>query len=320
MDVHRLNDACGMHLLLHGDCDCAPSRSVFIHSSAWTPNNHILSLIKNPFSLFSLLEKKSVNIYYLPTFHSSLSVEEFPHIRKNQKFPSLKKLTPSSSKMGIRNAGPILLAFAIQLYTVIAVDPPGASIVGCSAVGCPTGPDNSTSANCVVAGRRSNLIGLANFQTSIVGDDDNGTLTWSETVGSSNNDTNSTTSRFSFERSFYLGAPKDFNLIANAASSKFGACAVFFTNISAEARFPGENIGTSFGTCKDAITADCANALVEQAKLAVGNNTSSNSSSSCENLKEQISKNLPPSCSRFATGNGAWNGVEVKGMYFHAIN
>lgn len=206
--------------------------------------------------------------------------------------------------MGIRNAGAIL-ALAIQLCTVIAVDPPGAPIVGCSAVGCPTRPGNSTSANCVVAGRRSNLIGLANLKTSIAGGDN---LTWTETVGSRNTDS---TSRFSSERSFYLGAPQGFNLTANAASSNFGACAVFFTNISAEAKFPGDNIGTSFGTCNEAITADCANALIEQAQLAVG---PASNSSSCQSLKDQISKKLPPSCSRFATGNGAWNGIEVKGI------
>lgn len=206
--------------------------------------------------------------------------------------------------MGIPNAGAIF-ALAIQLSAVIATDPPGAPIVGCSAVGCPTGPGNSTSANCVVAGRRSNLIGLANLKTSIAGGDN---LTWTETVGYVNT---SSTPRFSFERSFYLGAPQGFNLAANATSSNFGACAVFFTDISAEAKFPGENIGTSFGTCNDAITTECVNALLEQAQLAVG---PASNSSSCESLKAQISKNLPPSCSRFATGDGAWNGVEVKGI------
>lgn len=206
--------------------------------------------------------------------------------------------------MGFRNAA-IALGLAIQLSAVIAADPPGAPIVGCSAIGCPTGPGNSTSANCLVAGRSSSLIGLAKFNSSIVGGDN---LTWSETV---EYDNASSTPQFSFERTFYLGAPQGFNLTANATSSNFGACAIFFTNISAEAKFPGDNIGTSFGTCRDAITADCANALIRQAQIAVG---PANNSSSCESLKAEITKNLPPSCSKFATGDGTWNGIEVKGI------
>lgn len=205
--------------------------------------------------------------------------------------------------MGIRNAGAIL-ALAIQLSAVIAASPPGAPIVGCSAVGCPAGPGNSTSANCVVAGRKSNLIGLANFKPSIAGGDN---LTWTETVGYGNT---STSPEF-LERTFYLGAPQGFNLTANAASSNFGACAVFFTNLSAEAKFPGENTGTSFGTCSDAITTECVNALIEQSQLAVG---PASDSYSCGSLKDQISKNVPPSCSRFATGKEGWDDIEVKGI------
>lgn len=112
--------------------------------------------------------------------------------------------------MGIRNAA-AALALAIQLPAVIATDPPGAPMVGCSAVGCPTGHGSSTSTNCVVAGRQPSLIGLANFKTPIVGDN----LTWTETVGYDNT---SSTPQFSFERSFYLGAPQGFNLTANVAS------------------------------------------------------------------------------------------------------
>lgn len=206
--------------------------------------------------------------------------------------------------MGIRNAA-AALALAVQLSAVIAVEPPGAPIVGCSAVGCPTGPGSSTSANCVVAGRNSSLIGLANFKTSIVGGDN---LTWTETI---EYESTNSTPQFSFQRSFYLGAPQGFNLTANATSSNFGACAVFFTNISAEAKFPGDKIGISVGTCDDAITADCANALIKQAQLAVG---PTSNSSSCESLKAEITKELPQSCSKFATGDGAWNGIEVKGI------
>lgn len=164
--------------------------------------------------------------------------------------------------MGIRNAA-TALALAIQLSAVIATDPPGAPIVGCSAVGCPTGPGSSTSANCVVARRQSSLIGFANFKTRIVGDN----LTWTETVGYDNT---RSTPQFSFERSFYQGASQGFNLTANAASSNFGACAAIFTDISAEAKFPGENIRTSFNTCDCAITANCGNDLIKQAQLAVG--------------------------------------------------
>lgn len=188
--------------------------------------------------------------------------------------------------MGIRNAA-AALALAIQLLAVISTDPPG----------CPTGPGSSTSTNCVVAGRQSSLIGLANFKTPIVGDN----LTWTETVGYDNT---SSTPQFSFERSFYLGAPQGSNLTANVASSNFGACAVFFTDISAEAKFPGENIRTSFGTW---INANYANDLIKQAQLAVG---PTSNLSSCKSLKAEITKNLPLSCSKIATGDGVWNGIK----------
>lgn len=220
-----------------------------------------------------------------------------------------KKIKTSSKihihfKMGIRNVA-VALTLAVQLSAVIAVDPPGATIVGCSAVECPTGPGSSTSANCIVAGRKSSLIGLANFNTSIAGGNN---LTWTETI---EYESRNSALQFSFERSFYLGTPQGFNLTANATSSNIGACAVFFTNISAEAKFPGDRIQTSFGTCDDAVTTDCANALIKQAQLAVG---PAGNSSSCESLKAEITKNLPPSCSKIATGDGAWQGIEVKGI------
>lgn len=106
------------------------------------PSSHSLpSLDTFPAFAFNLL---SLSNSSLSVFSFEISISIFPTSAPTLwKFPHSK--IKSSSKihipleMGIRNAA-AALALAIQLSAVLAPDPPGAPIVGCSAVGCPTGP------------------------------------------------------------------------------------------------------------------------------------------------------------------------------------
>ncbi len=200
------------------------------------------------------------------------------------------------------------LALLIHTSSVVAVDL-GSPLVGCSAVQCPS-DKNSTSADCRIANHvKSDFIGLANFKPSISNND----FTWTETLQTYSNITQENKDHDSvYERSFYLGSPQGFDLAENAKSSGFGACAVFFIGAFDQAKFNGESVTTSTGTCDDALTGDCVNALLTRAKNTVG---SVGNSSACEALHTQFGSGPPSECSRQASPGNMW-GIAVQGISY----
>lgn len=198
--------------------------------------------------------------------------------------------------------------FMLHASSVLAIDL-GGPIVGCAAVDCPS-TSNSTSADCRVADRNSTVIGLANFQTSVVKDD----LTWSQGVSTYDNvDPNVDNDRI-YEKNFYLGLPQGLDLTANATKSGYGACALFFTQVTDRVKFGGDDLATSFGTCNDALTADCVNALLKQATDASGSFNSSSTADACKSLQSAFTDKLASQCSRAATGD-KWQGLEGRGVF-----
>lgn len=197
--------------------------------------------------------------------------------------------------------------FILHATSVFAIDL-GEPIVGCTAVDCPSGP-NSTSADCRVADRTTTVVGLANFDTSLVKDD----FTWSQGVATYDNvDPNVDNDRV-YEKNFYLGLPQGFDLTANATKSGYSACALFFTNVSDEVKFNGDDPATTFGTCNDALTADCVNALLKQATDAAGSVNGTSQRNACTNLQSVITDQLVPQCTKYANGT-RWQGLEVRGV------
>jgi hypothetical protein len=162
-----------------------------------------------------------------------------------------------------------------------------------------------------VADRSFTAIGLASYKppTSISTDD----FTWTEGVETFDNlDPNVDYDR-TFERNFYLGTPPAFNQSGNGTSSRYGSCALFFARVTDSVKFDSDNIETAVGTCNEALTTDCTNALLNQAKAAAGSFGDLSSDDACERLRSDFEDNLASQCPQFATGD-KWQGLEVKGM------
>ncbi len=189
------------------------------------------------------------------------------------------------------------LTILLHVPNIRAVDL-GAPIVGCSEVDCPTAA-TTTSASCRVADNTLTAIGLANFQTSFAKDP----FTW--TLGVENYD--NTISNRIYERNFYLGSPQGVNLNTTNA----GACALFFTRVTDQVKFDGNNSATLVGTCNDALNADCVNALLAQATEAASSFGTFSDAEACERLQSDFTSRLVSQCTQFATGNN-WQGVEVR--------
>lgn len=197
----------------------------------------------------------------------------------------------------------------LRVASVLAIDL-GAPIVGCSEVDCPTSI-NTTSAECRVVDRTTTLIGLANFDSSVADDD----FTWTQGIQVYDDVDSKADFDRVYEKNFYLGTPKGFDLVKDAASSNYDACALFFTKVTNLVTFNGENNDTSVGTCNDALNSDCVNALLKQATDVAGSASSASSTSElCKALLSDFTNNLASQCPRFATGD-KWQGLEVKGMF-----
>lgn len=198
-------------------------------------------------------------------------------------------------------------AAALFLFTsgpVVAVDLP-APIVGCSEVDCPAEGGNVTSGNCQVVDRTFTAIGIANLETSV-----NDDFTWTQGIQAYDNVDPEADSDRVFEKNFYLGTPQGLDLVENATSSGYGACALFFTRVSDDVRFEGDNQELAVGTCPDALNSECVDALLKQATDAIASERSM--SESCQKLLTEFNDNLASQCSRFAT-DAKWQGLKVVG-------
>ncbi|OCL05721.1 hypothetical protein AOQ84DRAFT_390683 [Glonium stellatum] len=183
----------------------------------------------------------------------------------------------------------------------------GAPIVGCAEVDCPTtASTNETSADCRVADHTFTAIGLSNFQppTNISSDD----FTWTEGIETYDNLDPSIDFDRIFERNFYLGTPPAF---AQSNSSRYGFCALFFTQVTNDVKFDSSPIETAVGTCDEAMTQNCVNSLLEQAVSAAASFANQNSDEACGNLLSNFQNNLSSACPQFATGDN-WQGLAVK--------
>lgn len=180
----------------------------------------------------------------------------------------------------------------------------GADIIGCTELKCPAAKDLNP--DCRVVNRSSIAVGLTNLDSPF----NDITLTWTKGV---KNFQNTGSPPITYENNFYLGAPAGFSLSTNATKSNYDACALFFIAVSDQVKFQG-NISTATGTCSDAITTDCLNAILKQATDAVTAFKGSSTAENCQALEADFNNNLNFKCSQFATGD-RWDGLHVQGTF-----
>lgn len=169
------------------------------------------------------------------------------------------------------------------------------TIVGCEAVDCPGDSANTTDANCTVVDKTFTTIGLARIPVSskaLTG------LSWTEGVAVTDSNGQRT-----FEKDFYFGTPPHTNLTGT------GACAVFFSQVSSRVSFNGSSVQEAQGTCQDAMSSDCVNALITRA-VAV-NVSGLGSADACSMLQATFNDHLDSACASFATGS-SWTGLSLK--------
>ena len=184
----------------------------------------------------------------------------------------------------------ITLASAV-LATVSHV---GADILSCADVECPIIP-GGTSATCTVADDTFNAVGVVGLDTAVDGLQG---ISWTKAVGADDDGSERT-----FRQSYYLGTPQDFDFGGSTA------CALFFTKVSDRVRFGEDDTRNSEGTCRDAMTDSCIDALLERAKNVDLEGLAG--TAACEKLQQDFSDNLDGACTAFAQAS-SWAGITGK--------
>lgn len=163
------------------------------------------------------------------------------------------------------------------------------TIVGCAEVDCPTA-SGSTAAECKLDDKTFSMIGLAKIDTNETALEG---LSWVEGVAVSDSDGGNRT----FDKSFYLGTPSNFSLDGT------GACALFFTHVSDRVMFgeKSDDVSTTQGTCAEALSDDCVEALISHAE---GFNVTGDSTNedTCKKLQKDFEDNFDKACGSFADG------------------
>ena len=184
------------------------------------------------------------------------------------------------------------------LLTVLATvfQHTAAQILSCADVECPIS-QGTTAADCIVAGESFNAVGVADLSIEATGFDG---LSWTKAVGAGSG--GSSDQRL-FTQNFYLGHPLGFN-------PDTGACALFFSRVSDRVKFGDGSPKLSEGTCAQAMTESCVNALIKRANsLDLG--SAGSTEAACEKLQNEFSDNLDSECASFATGS-RWAGITAR--------
>ncbi|KAK3997952.1 hypothetical protein QBC44DRAFT_392361, partial [Cladorrhinum sp. PSN332] len=190
---------------------------------------------------------------------------------------------------------------ALLLSAVLATTPQytAAQILSCADLECPVEP-GTTNADCVVAGEDLGAIGVADVPTnisSLTG------LSWTKDTQSSPLGASSTRT---FTQLLYFAA--GFN------PDNTGICALFFNSVSENVRF-NEALGdrtASEGTCQQALTDTCVNALIRRAN-SVNLQGVVSTEAACQSLQSEFENNLDPECAGAATGS-QWAGITVQAL------
>ncbi|KAF2834765.1 hypothetical protein M501DRAFT_1020553 [Patellaria atrata CBS 101060] len=130
-------------------------------------------------------------------------------------------------------------------------------------------------------------VGIASFITSL----SDKPFTWTVGIQSLPESDNSSAV---IDRSYLLGTPNSVNL----DESGVHGCALFFEGIAPRLKFPGSRFESSVGTCDDALTPDCVNDLIAQARTDARNLTTNQDEESviCDSLQRTLHHAATDSC------------------------
>ena len=192
---------------------------------------------------------------------------------------------------------------AILLYTQTAKGQTLPSfIASCADVDCPDS-DVGGGSKCTIVDKTFDSIGLASIPTTsqkLSG------LTWTQGVNTKDTWTKGADGKDqgqrAIEKAFYLGTPPDKNL------TDVGACAVFFNELKDDVDFSTVQNGISKGTCQDALTTECVDALTKRA-LEVDLSGLANGDA-CKKLQTAFTDNMDVACIS-KTQTGKWREVTV---------
>ncbi|KAK4183178.1 hypothetical protein QBC35DRAFT_394398 [Podospora australis] len=194
----------------------------------------------------------------------------------------------------------------LALVAAAALTPHAAAqkILSCADVECPIIPAGGRVAKCTVADKTFEMVGISQID---VGDNDNlAGLSWTKAVTAKDKEDNGKKTR-EFEQLFYLGTPLGFR------TDGMRACALFFNKVSDRVKFGNDTTPVEIGqgTCGDAMTSNCVNAILERAK-SVDLSGFRDTDDACERLEKEFEDNLDAACQSFATGS-KWVDVEAEG-------
>ncbi|KAI0393823.1 hypothetical protein F5Y17DRAFT_430399 [Xylariaceae sp. FL0594] len=174
------------------------------------------------------------------------------------------------------------------------------TIVGCVEVGCPPSSSVKAEDNCTVTDNSYSYIGLTSLDTA---HDNLKGLTWTKAVKAIDSGGKSIT----FKSSFLLGTPPNLDL------SNTTACSLFFHGISPSLSFHNNtpDLELAQGTCSDALGADCAKSLLDQARgfLDRSRDNITSSEELCSALRENLTKNMTEAC--WPVSKFPWSDVDA---------
>ena len=175
-------------------------------------------------------------------------------------------------------------------------------IASCADVDCPDS-DNGGGSKCTIADKTFSAIGLSSIPTT---SEQLSGLTWTQGVRTNDTWVKGTDGKDqgqrTFEKAFYLGTPPSKNL------TDVSACAVFFNELKDDVDFPVSRNGISKGTCQEALTTECVDALTKRA-LGVDLSGLSNVDA-CKKLQTAFTDNMDAACTS-KTQTGKWREVTV---------
>lgn len=171
-------------------------------------------------------------------------------------------------------------------------------LLSCSEIDCPV---SYGSARCQLDNTTFTELGVSKFSSALFPDP----LSW--TVGY----TPPAFTHSTDQRRFYLGTPPALNL---SSRTDVTGCALFFVGIEGGLSFVESNgttlvLGTSSGTCADALGSTCVSNLTSQTHDVIASLTASGSGVlQCPDLAQALQSSPPESC----TKAGTWGNITAK--------
>lgn len=175
-----------------------------------------------------------------------------------------------------------------------------------------TSEDEYGHPQCIFSNFTSNALGVANFSVHSIADLQ--PLTWTVALSGASGASDDL-SHSLYDQNYILGAPRSAGLLN--LTSLYG-CGLFFEGMTPLLSFPGKDRETSVGTCKDVLTTECVDDILNQAQAeglklqkTQKDQKNSNLSAICTTLQQRIVQSPPASCNIATTSD--WENILARG-------